>query len=114
MSIPCIVRTASGPDTDTFFLQLLHPAQASSPETVTTAEVDSHILKLTSNPHYPALRQVDKDWRQGQLHITISSSGDDSSVKVISGHPFLIPSAMEAAKKWEHSPFVEDGTADTG
>jgi TonB family protein len=91
------------------FLPLLYPAQASSPKTVTTAEADSHIVKRV-DPTIPPLAKATKIGGEVRLHITISFSGDVSSVKAISGHPFLIQSAIEAAKKWKYRPFVEDGT----
>jgi TonB family protein len=92
----------------TLLLPALLPAQGSSPKTVTAAEADSHIVKRTE-PTIPPLAKLAKVGGKVRLHIAISSSGDVSSVKAISGHPLLIQSAIEAAKKWKYRPFVEGG-----
>lgn len=43
------------------------------------------------------------------MHIVISSSGDVSTVTVVSGHPMLAPAAIEAVKQWKYKPFTENG-----
>ncbi len=45
------------------------------------------------------------------LDITISPEGKVSSVKVLSGHPMLAPAFIDAVKKWEYKPFIQDGQA---
>jgi TonB family protein len=42
------------------------------------------------------------------LEITISPDGKVGSVKVLSGHPMLAPAFVDAVKKWEYRPFVQD------
>jgi TonB family protein len=92
----------------TLVLPLLLPAQASSPKTVTAAEADSHIVERIE-PTVPPLAKLAKVGGKVRLHIAISPSGDVSSVKAISGHPLLVQSAIETAKKWKYRPFVEGG-----
>jgi TonB family protein len=43
------------------------------------------------------------------LEITISPDGKVSSAKVLSGHPMLAPAFVDAVKKWEYKPFIQDG-----
>jgi len=43
------------------------------------------------------------------LEITISPEGKVGSVKVLSGHPMLAPAFVDAVKKWEYKPFIQDG-----
>jgi len=43
------------------------------------------------------------------LDITISPEGKVSSVTVLSGHPMLAPAFVDAVKKWEYKPFIQDG-----
>lgn len=43
------------------------------------------------------------------LEITISTEGKVGSVNVLSGHPMLAPAFVDAVKKWEYKPFVQDG-----
>lgn len=45
------------------------------------------------------------------LDITISPEGKVSSVTVLSGHPMLTPAFVDAVKKWEYRPFIQDGQA---
>lgn len=43
------------------------------------------------------------------LEITISPYGKVGSVKVLSGHPMLASAFVDAVKKWEYRPFLQDG-----
>lgn len=45
------------------------------------------------------------------LDVTISADGKVSSVKALSGHPMLVPACIEAVRKWEYKPFMQDGQA---
>ena len=45
------------------------------------------------------------------LDITVSPEGKVSSVTVLSGHPMLAPSFVDAVKKWQYKPFMQDGHA---
>jgi TonB family protein len=62
-----------------------------------------------SNPVYPPIAK--KTGLQGKvvLKVTINSEGKVAQVNVISGHPMLVSSAMEAVRKWEYSPLVING-----
>jgi TonB family protein len=106
-SIPCVIRIESAL-TLTMLFPLLLPAQASSPKTITAAEADSHIVKRIE-PTVPPLAKLARIGGKVELRIAISPSGDVSTVKAISGHPLLVQSAIEAAKKWKYRPLVEDG-----
>jgi len=43
------------------------------------------------------------------LAATISKSGTIENLKVVSGHPMLINSAVEAVKQWRYKPYVLNG-----
>jgi TonB family protein len=45
------------------------------------------------------------------LDITISPEGRVSSVTALNGHPMLAPAFVDAVKKWEYRPFIQDGQA---
>jgi len=45
------------------------------------------------------------------LEITISPEGKVSSITVLGGHPMLTPAFVDAVKKWEYKPFIQDGHA---
>jgi TonB family protein len=43
------------------------------------------------------------------LKAVISKSGDVESMQLISGHPMLAPSAIEAVKQWKYKPYLLNG-----
>jgi protein TonB len=44
-----------------------------------------------------------------KLHALISKEGTIEDLKVVSGHPLLIPSALEAVKQWAYQPTLLNG-----
>lgn len=43
------------------------------------------------------------------LKLHISETGDVETVDVVSGHPALVPAAVDAAKKWKFKPYIKNG-----
>jgi protein TonB len=41
--------------------------------------------------------------------VTVNKAGDVSEVKLIAGHPLLVPDAMEAVKQWKYKPYLLNG-----
>jgi len=66
-------------------------------------EADRKVIK-TVKPEYPAL--ADKMHMTGSVKIAviISPDGKVKSIRVVGGHPLLIPAATDAAKRWEFAP----------
>ena len=70
-------------------------------------DVAEHLKIHNVKPVYPAeTRRVKGTVR---LSIVIDTNGHVDEVKVISGHPLLIPPAIEAVKKWEYKPTKVNG-----
>jgi protein TonB len=44
-----------------------------------------------------------------KLHALISREGTIEELKVVSGHPLLVPSALEAVKQWAYQPTLLNG-----
>ena len=44
-----------------------------------------------------------------KLHALISKEGTIEELKVVSGHPLLVPSALEAVKQWAYQPTLVNG-----
>jgi protein TonB len=40
------------------------------------------------------------------MKAEISKEGDVTQLDVVSGHPLLIPAALEAAKQWKYKPYL--------
>jgi TonB family protein len=75
---------------------------------VSSANAAEHILKKI-DPEYPPLATVARIQGKVLLKATISKNGDVTAVNVVSGHPMLPPSAIQAVKKWQYKPFLVDG-----
>jgi len=75
---------------------------------VPSATANEHILKKI-DPEYPPLAKTARIQGKVLLKVTIAKGGDVTSVKVLSGHPMLAPSAIQAVKKWQYKPFLVDG-----
>jgi TonB family protein len=61
------------------------------------------------NPVYPPLAKQARI--QGIVHLTttIGADGAVQNLEVISGHPLLVPAAMEAVKQWLYKPTLLNG-----
>ncbi len=61
------------------------------------------------NPVYPPLAKQARI--QGVVHLTttIAADGTVQNIEVISGHPLLVPAAMEAVKQWLYKPTLLNG-----
>jgi TonB family protein len=80
---------------------------SASPARVRVAEKVMRAFLVTKvNPDYPP--QAEKQHVDGTvlLHINIDKSGNVSRVDPVSGHPLLIPSAVEAVKQWKYRPYL--------
>lgn len=60
-------------------------------------------------PVYPPLAKQARI--QGVVHLatTIAADGTVQNIEVISGHPLLVPAAMEAVKQWLYRPTLLNG-----
>jgi TonB family protein len=61
------------------------------------------LLITKVNPQYPSDARV-----QGTvlLKVNIDKEGNVANIQVISGHPLLIPAAIEAVKQWKYKPYL--------
>jgi protein TonB len=59
---------------------------------------------FTPQPIYPVLAKTARIEGDVVIDAVIDTSGNVVELKVVSGHPFLIPSALEAARKWKYEP----------
>src|ERR1700730_596877 len=64
-----------------------------------------------AEPRYPKLALGARIQGAVQLKAIISKTGDIIELEVISGHPLLIPAAMEAVKQWHYRPYLLSGEA---
>jgi len=69
-------------------------------------------LKLLNrvDPVYPALAQQARIQGIVKLSLAISKEGAVKNVSVISGHPLLVPAAIQAVQQWIYRPTLLNGS----
>jgi TonB family protein len=71
------------------------------------AEAANLITKV--NPTYPPLAKQARIQGVVQLNAVIGADGTVKNLQVISGHPLLVPAALEAVKQWVYRPTLQNG-----
>jgi periplasmic protein TonB len=64
---------------------------------------------FSPDPVYPKLARAARIQGVVVLHAIISKTGEIQNLEVVSGHPILIPAAIEAVKQWRYRPFTLSG-----
>jgi len=57
-------------------------------------------------PAYPALARTARLQGQVVLQAVISKQGLIENLRVLAGHPLLVPAAIEAVRQWRYRPYV--------
>ncbi|HLQ51682.1 MAG TPA: TonB family protein [Terriglobales bacterium] len=60
-------------------------------------------------PNYPPLAKTARIQGTVVLHAVISKQGNIENLSVISGHPMLVQTAMDAVKQWKYKPYILNG-----
>jgi len=60
-------------------------------------------------PTYPPIARTNRIAGQVVLHALISKSGKIENLQVVSGHPMLTQSAIEAVRQWKYKPYLLNG-----
>jgi TonB family protein len=81
---------------------------ADSPKRIEQKAADQNLINKVE-PSVPPLAKTLEIGGTVALDITISPEGKVSSVKVLSGHPMIAPAFVDAVKKWQYKPFIQDG-----
>jgi protein TonB len=74
-----------------------------------SAGVTSGLLVRKVNPNYPPLARQARIQGTVVLHAVISKDGSIENLTLVSGHPMLAPSAIEAVKQWKYKPYLLNG-----
>lgn len=72
-------------------------------------EVSHDLLIKTAPLVYPALARQARIQGEVVLQVDVSKDGTISAIKAISGHPMLIPAAVDAVKQWRYQPYLLNG-----
>jgi protein TonB len=57
-------------------------------------------------PAYPALARTARVQGPVVLDAIISKAGTMENLQVLSGHPMLVPAALEAVSQWRYRPYI--------
>jgi protein TonB len=109
----------SGPDVSTLFTDTpriaVQPPVAIKPTTPPSGPVrvtsSVQLAKLVKQvmPVYPQMARMVRVSGTVQLLGTISKDGAIRNLQVISGHPLLIPAAVDAVRQWVYRPTLLSG-----
>lgn len=105
-----IIRTAPPPAAERPRIVAAQPAQ---PKPVEQLRVGGDVqeAKLTHKviPVYPRLAVVARISGTVTLSAIIGADGRIRELRAVSGHPILIPAALEAVRQWTYSPTLLNG-----
>ncbi len=85
------------------------PSPADSPVARPDAAVG--LLRRKLCPDYPPLARQAHVKGSVVLDANISKDGAVENLRAVSGHPLLIPAAIDAVKHWRYKPYVQNGQA---
>jgi periplasmic protein TonB len=84
--------------------------KAVTPQRVRVSQgVTQGLLIHKVQPNYPPLARQARIQGAVQLQALISKQGTIENLRVISGHPMLSPSAIDAVKQWRYKPYILNG-----
>jgi TonB family protein len=86
------------------------PAHPTVPQRVRLSpEVARGLLITKIMPVYPPLAQQANIQGIVVLEADIAKDGSVGSLRAVSGHPMLVPAAIDAAKQWKYKPYTLNG-----
>jgi len=86
------------------------PEKPAAPKRITIGgNVQQAKLIRQPKPVYPPLAKQARISGVVHLAAVISANGTIQDLKLISGHPLLVPAAMEAVKQWVYQPTLLNG-----
>jgi periplasmic protein TonB len=71
--------------------------------------VTQGLLTKKVQPEYPALARQARIQGSVVLRALISKTGQIENLQVVSGHPMLTSSAIQAVKQWQYKPYILNG-----
>ncbi|MBI1740881.1 MAG: TonB family protein [Acidobacteriales bacterium] len=84
--------------------------RVATPQRVRVSQgVSTGLLIRKVQPNYPPLARQARIQGQVVLQAEISREGTIQNLQLISGHPMLAPSAIEAVKQWRYKPYLLNG-----
>ena len=89
------------------------PTPTTPPPTIKREFVVSKMLQGSLlrkvEPKYPALAIAARIQGPVVLAAVISKSGTIENLKLLSGHPMLVPASIDAVRQWQYRPYILNG-----
>ena len=76
----------------------------------TSSMLEGYLIRRVQ-PNYPPLARSARIQGPVVLTALISRSGTMANVTAVSGHPMLIPAAVQAVSQWRYRPYILNGEA---
>jgi TonB family protein len=73
------------------------------------AEIAQSLLVTKIVPTYPPLARETRVQGEVVLDVEISKEGTIEGLFALTGHPMLIPAAIDAVKQWRYKPYLQNG-----
>ena len=103
---PRAAGSISPPHSPDIVIQGTRPSRVRVPQGVTQGMVISKV-----QPIYPPDAKAARIQGSVSIGALIAKDGSIQSERLISGHPLLAPSAMDAVKQWKYRPYLLNGQA---
>jgi len=86
------------------------PPKAAAPKRIRVGgSVEQARLIFQPKPEYPPLAKMARIQGTVKLEAIISKDGTIQDLKVLSGHPLLVKSALDAVQRWRYQPTLLNG-----
>ena len=87
------------------------PAHSGTPQRVRISSgVAVGLLAKRVSPDYPATARAARIQGMVILKVNIDKEGNVYNLETVSGHPLLVPAAIDAVKQWKYTPYLLNGT----
>lgn len=87
---------------------LVLPSKGSAQEDSTKTQ--SRQVRVRTVPDYPPLAKQLKFTGKVKIEVTVTADGHVATTRVIGGSPLLVPSAVDAVKKWRFEAAPKETT----
>ena len=71
--------------------------------------VTKGLLIHKQEPTYPPLARAARVQGEVVLSAVIDTNGQIQNLTLVSGHPMLVPAALDAVKQWRYKPYLLNG-----
>jgi protein TonB len=87
------------------------PPKPVTPKRVRVSQgVTAGLLIRRVQPTYPAIARAARIHGTVVLHAIIAKDGSIENLQAVSGHPMLVPAAIDAVQGWRYKPYLLNGT----